>query len=87
MPGVLDRCEKTLLEVLLMFVPFPDTGRGIFFSREWCLRAIISGYRIFIVVRAVFVVLLVDCLENVVNRVEILGSWTYYMQEMGVGWV
>lgn len=30
MPGVLDRCEKTLLEVLLMFVPFPDTGRGIF---------------------------------------------------------
>ncbi|KAF5416360.1 MAG: hypothetical protein C5S49_04830 [Candidatus Methanogaster sp.] len=24
--GVLGKCEKTLLEALLMFIPFPDTG-------------------------------------------------------------
>ena len=36
--------------------------------------------------RAVFVVLLVDCRENVVNLAWVLWSWTYYIETMGVCW-
>ena len=51
-----------------------------------CVCVISSGYRSLTGVREVFVMLLVDCQENVVNLVWIPRSWTYYMQTRGVGW-
>ena len=83
--GVLGKCEKTLLEAFLMFVPFLDTGWRLF-SREWCVCVVSNGYRFFIGVRAVLVVLLVDCWGNVVNLVWILWSWTFIACRRGELW-